>query len=70
MEDRTMIFCENCGSQTQLRDKTFRVVVQKRDKTYYGLDKYDNQKEIARGWEIVKEINCCKKCKEEITNEV
>jgi len=51
-----MFKCEHCGQQSKPREKQFTKIVNFRKK-YYD--------EGTEGWEIVKEIKVCERCKNE-----
>ena len=66
-----MYKCQKCGKVTKPHEKLNRLVTQTREKTYVNkfIDRYGNECEkITTGNEIVKEINVCGKCFEEVMN--
>jgi rubredoxin len=57
-----MYKCSVCGGLQRERIPQNRIVVGKREKTYY---RGNTSEVIGKGWEIVKEEICCKKCSDE-----
>lgn len=70
-----MYRCEGCKRVTEPGGKQNRVVIEKREKIYSFIDSVEasfgkkiyssNDKNISKGWEIVKEIVVCGKCEKE-----
>lgn len=58
-----MYRCDICGKVTKSGEKQNKKIVETRDKIYNYRDKYGKER-VAKGTEIVKEINVCKKCAE------
>jgi len=56
-----------CGQSSKRGEKCNKVVVATREKTYRQMVWEDDQQieiEVARGWEVVKEVNACTNCVE------
>lgn len=60
-----MFICKVGNHCSKPGDKCNKIVVETREKRYYGTvveDDHEVEIEIAKGWEIVKEINACDRC--------
>ncbi len=55
-----MFRCEKCNKVSMPREKSNKVVIEKRDKTYSYKKGYEER--TAHGWEIQKEITVCNEC--------
>ena len=64
-----MFKCEICHKITEPREKLTKYPVKFRDKVYQNNHPFKkNQVITSYGKEIVKEINVCEKCAEELKN--
>jgi hypothetical protein len=59
-----MFKCQKCQQTTKPGETQEHIVVAKRDKIYYEVNRRGESYEAGRGWEIAKEIVVCKKCYE------
>ena len=59
-----MYKCGICGKQTESGMRSYKIVTEKRDKEYRT---YDGR--TIKGWEIVKEVLTCEKCRFGVINE-
>lgn len=61
-----MFRCQVSGKVSKPREKSFKVVVETRPKTYYKEDKNGQLKKVGEGYETVKELTV----REEIYNQM
>jgi len=52
-----MFICEQCGRQTEPREKMHKLIVEKREKVY---------PDGSTGWEIARELSICHNCAEQV----
>lgn len=63
-----MFRCGICNQVTKPGEKQYKKPVKTRKKTYSYINKY-GKKATSEGTEIVKEINICENCKENLLKE-
>jgi formylmethanofuran:tetrahydromethanopterin formyltransferase len=56
--------CQYCGKAQEVGTKPVKVVTETRHVTYPVVKDYLGNERTPEGFEIVREINCCKECAE------
>ncbi len=57
-----MFECNRCNRITEPKEKSNKIVVEKRDRKYEFKNAEGEVVKIKHGWEIVKEITVCNNC--------